>query len=79
MGQRKMVAHSDRVTTPTFAMAVGPDKTVQIVAGAQMRVEGLKTIVALPGAMMPDGSLIFPEPVEKELWHDVCPRNCTCQ
>lgn len=33
---------------------------VQIVAGAPNVSVGLKTIVALPGAMMPDGSLIFP-------------------
>ncbi|MFH0402959.1 YtpR family tRNA-binding protein [Streptococcus sp. A23] len=36
------------------------DKTVQIVAGAPNAAQGLKTIVALPGAMMPSGSLIFP-------------------
>lgn len=33
---------------------------MQIVAGAPNAAQGLKTIVALPGAMMPNGSLIFP-------------------
>ena len=33
---------------------------VQIVAGAPNAKVGLKTIVALPGAMMPKGNLIFP-------------------
>ena len=33
---------------------------MQIVAGAPNAAQGLKTIVALPGAMMPSGSLIFP-------------------
>ena len=41
-------------------MAIGADKSVQIVAGAPNAAVGLKTIVALPGAMMPSGSLIFP-------------------
>ena len=36
------------------------DKKVQIVAGAPNAALGLKTIVALPGAMMPSGALIFP-------------------
>ncbi|HFH9922663.1 YtpR family tRNA-binding protein [Streptococcus suis] len=36
------------------------NKTVQIVAGAPNAAQGLKTIVALPGAMIPSGSLIFP-------------------
>ena len=35
-------------------------KKVQIVAGAPNAALGLKTIVALPGAMMPSGALIFP-------------------
>lgn len=48
---------------------ISDDKTVQIVAGAPNAAVGLKTIVALPGAMMPNGSLIFPGALrgEKEL------------
>ena len=56
----EMVAHTDSDHLNICQVAIGPDKTVQIVAGAPNAREGLKTIVALPGAMMPDGSLIFP-------------------
>ena len=56
----EMVAHPDSDHLNICQVAVGSDKTVQIVAGAPKAREGLKTIVALPGAMMPDGSLIFP-------------------
>ena len=56
----EMVAHPYSDHLNICQVAVGPDKTVQIVAGAPNAREGLKTIVALPGAMMPDGSLIFP-------------------
>ena len=56
----EMVAHPDSDHLNICQVAVGSDKTVQIVAGAPNAREGLKTIVALPGAMMPDGSLIFP-------------------
>lgn len=56
----EMVAHPDSDHLNICQVAVESDKTVQIVAGAPNAREGLKTIVALPGAMMPDGSLIFP-------------------
>lgn len=56
----EMVAHPDSDHLNICQVAVGSDKTVQIVAGAPNARESLKTIVALPGAMMPDGSLIFP-------------------
>ena len=62
----EMVAHPDSDHLNICQVAVGPDKTVQIVAGAPNAREGLKTIVALPGAMMPDGSLIFPEALRGE-------------
>lgn len=56
----EMVAHPDSDHLNICQVAVGEGKTVQIVAGAPNARLGLKTIVALPGAMMPDGSLIFP-------------------
>lgn len=56
----EMVAHSDSDHLNICQVAVGNDKTVQIVAGAPNARVGLKTIVALPGAMMPKGNLIFP-------------------
>ena len=56
----EMVAHPDGDHLNICQVAVGNDKTVQIVAGAPNARVGLKTIVALPGAMMPKGNLIFP-------------------
>ena len=56
----EMVAHPDSDHLNICQVAIGKDKTVQIVAGAPNARVGLKTIVALPGAMMPKGNLIFP-------------------
>ncbi|KHD44828.1 YtpR family tRNA-binding protein [Streptococcus hongkongensis] len=56
----EMVAHPDSDHLNICQVAIGADKTVQIVAGAPNAALDLKTIVALPGAMMPSGSLIFP-------------------
>ncbi|WNF69582.1 DUF4479 and tRNA-binding domain-containing protein [Streptococcus suis] len=55
----ELVPHTDSDHLNICQVNVG-DKTVQIVAGAPNAAQGLKTIVALPGAMMPSGSLIFP-------------------
>ena len=55
-----MEAHPDSDHLNICQVAVGSDCTVQIVAGAPNAEVGLKTIVALPGSMMPSGSLIFP-------------------
>lgn len=57
---QEMVAHPDSDHLNICQVAIGSDKRVQIVAGAPNAAVGLKTIVALPGAMMPSGSLIFP-------------------
>ena len=56
----EMVAHPDSDHLNICQVAVGSNKTVQIVAGAPNARVGLKTIVALPGTMMPKGNLIFP-------------------
>ena len=55
----EMQAHPDSDHLNICQVNVG-DKRVQIVAGAPNAAVGLKTIVALPGAIMPSGSLIFP-------------------
>ena len=55
-----MTAHPDSDHLNICQVKIAEDKTVQIVAGAPNAKLGLKTIVALPGAMMPNGSLIFP-------------------
>lgn len=57
---KEMVAHPDSDHLNICQVQVAEDKIVQIVAGAPNAALGLKTIVALPGAMMPSGSLIFP-------------------
>ena len=54
----EMVAHPDSDHLNICQVTVASDKTVQIVAGAPNARVGLKTIVALPGAMMPKGNLI---------------------
>lgn len=55
----EMVPHPDSDHLNICQVNIG-EQTVQIVAGAPNAAVGLKTIVALPGAMMPSGSLIFP-------------------
>ncbi len=55
----EMVAHPDSDHLNICQVKVAADKKVQIVAGAPNVKVGLKTIVALPGAMMPKGNLIF--------------------
>ncbi|MGT2785116.1 YtpR family tRNA-binding protein [Streptococcus merionis] len=54
-----MEAHPDSDHLNICQVAIGTDQPVQIVAGAPNAAVGLKTIVALPGAMMPNGNLIF--------------------
>ncbi|MGT2963864.1 YtpR family tRNA-binding protein [Streptococcus acidominimus] len=56
----ELVAHPDSDHLNICQVKVAEDKVVQIVAGAPNAALGLKTIVALPGAMMPNGGLIFP-------------------
>ncbi|MGT2637636.1 YtpR family tRNA-binding protein [Streptococcus ratti] len=56
----EMVPHPDSDHLNICQVKVADDKIIQIVAGAPNATLGLKTIVALPGAMMPNGSLIFP-------------------
>ena len=56
----EMIAHPDSDHLNICQVQVAEDETLQIVAGAPNARVGLKTIVALPGAMMPKGNLIFP-------------------
>ena len=55
-----MEPHPDSDHLNICQVNVGEDAPLQIVAGAPNARLGLKTIVALPGAMMPKGNLIFP-------------------
>ncbi len=54
-----LVPHPDSDHLNIAQVKISDDQTVQIVAGAPNARVGLKTIVALPGAMMPNGALIF--------------------
>lgn len=56
----EMAAHPDSDHLNICQVKISETETIQIVAGAPNAVVGMKTIVALPGAMMPSGLLIFP-------------------
>ena len=55
-----MQDHADSDHLHVCQVEVGLDAPVQIVCGAPNAVVGMKTVAALPGAMMPSGSLIWP-------------------
>ena len=71
----EMVAHPDSDHLNLCQVNIG-DKKVQIVAGAPNAALGLKTIVALPGAMMPSGALIFPGKLRGEDSYGACFQAC---
>lgn len=56
----EMIDHPDSDHLHICQVAINDDERVQIVCGAPNVALGLKTVAALPGAMMPSGSLIFP-------------------
>lgn len=55
-----MEDHADSDHLHVCQVEVGLDAPVQIVCGAPNAIVGMKTVAALPGAMMPSGSLIWP-------------------
>lgn len=57
---KEMTDHPDSDHLHICQVEINDGKTVQIVCGAPNASVGLKTVAALPGAMMPNGSLIFP-------------------
>ena len=57
---KEMVDHPDSDHLHICQVEIHGGQRVQIVCGAPNAKEGLKTVAALPGAMMPNGSLIFP-------------------
>lgn len=54
------VPHEDSDHLSVTEIEVDNGETLQIVCGASNIREGLKVVVAKPGAMMPDGLLIWP-------------------
>ena len=57
---KEMIDHPDSDHLHICQVEIQNGKLVQIVCGAPNAAEGLKTVAALPGAMMPNGALIFP-------------------
>ncbi|HGD4867340.1 TPA: YtpR family tRNA-binding protein [Streptococcus agalactiae] len=57
---KEMIDHPDSDHLHICQVEINDGKTVQIVCVAPNASVGLKTVAALPGAMMPNGSLIFP-------------------
>ena len=55
-----MEDHTDSDHLHVCQVEVGLDEPVQIVCGAPNAVVGMKTVAALPGAMMLSGTLIWP-------------------
>lgn len=56
----ELIPHQDSDHLNICQVNVGKEEPIQIVAGAPNARIGLKTIVALPITMMPNGNLIFP-------------------
>lgn len=54
-----LTPHPDSDHLNIAQVNIGDEEPIQIVAGAPNARVGLKTIVVLPGAMMPNGGLIF--------------------
>lgn len=54
------IEHPDSDHLHITEVNVGREQNYQIVCGAKNIAAGEKVVVALPGAMMPDGSLIWP-------------------
>lgn len=55
----ELAPHPDSDHLNIAQVKISDEQTIQIVAGAPNARVGLKTIVVLPGAMMPSGALIF--------------------
>ena len=53
-------AHKDSDHLSVTEVEVDQGETLQIVCGAPNICQGLKVVVAKPGAMMPDGTIIWP-------------------
>lgn len=64
---KEMIDHPDSDHLHICQVEINDGKTVQIVCGAPNASVGLKTVAALPGAMMPNGSLIFPGKLRGEI------------
>ncbi|KRL27415.1 tRNA binding domain protein [Limosilactobacillus frumenti DSM 13145] len=56
----KMTDHPKSDHLKITQTKIGHDQTVQIVCGSPNVKEGIKVVVARPGAMMPDGKIIWP-------------------
>lgn len=66
-----LTPHPDSDHLNIAQVNIGDEEPIQIVAGAPNARVGLKTIVVLPGAMMPNGGLIFTGQLRGVLpWHD---------
>ncbi|HEO2725130.1 TPA: DUF4479 and tRNA-binding domain-containing protein [Streptococcus agalactiae] len=73
---KEMIDHPDSDHLHICQVEINDGKTVQIVCGAPNASVGLKTVAALPGAMMPNGSLIFPGKLRGE---DSCGMLCSAR
>lgn len=56
----ELEAHEDSDHLSVTQTQVGPAKSLQIVCGASNIAQGQKILVALPGAVMPSGAIIWP-------------------
>ncbi|AZZ61496.1 DUF4479 domain-containing protein [Oenococcus sp. UCMA 16435] len=54
------VEHPDSDHMHVVQVKISPNKSVQIVSGSPNLRRGIKTVVCLPGAIMPSGKIIWP-------------------